>query len=127
MYLCVCFYLVFLSFRLNTTQYITLNTNQHEMGLFMTCVKCSKTPKYQSSNTTYNKHVFSCVFFFLHNCIQVRSFRLHAMTFCRLQGGQKAGGWIGHHPYIYIYIYIYMYIHMYGHVYIVHKSGRSLP
>ena len=38
----VCFRLVFLSFCLNTTQYTTLNTNTYEMGLFMTCVKCSK-------------------------------------------------------------------------------------
>ena len=58
----LCFRLVFLSFCLNTTQYTTLNTNKHEMGLFMTCVKCSKTLKYQSSNTTYNTNVFSCVF-----------------------------------------------------------------
>ena len=33
--------------------------------------------------------------------------RFFAMKFCILQGGQKAGGGIGHHPYIYIYIYIY--------------------
>ena len=39
---CLCFRLVYLSFCLNTTQYTTLNTNKHEMGLFMTCVKCSK-------------------------------------------------------------------------------------
>ena len=39
---CLCFCIVFLSFCLNTTQYTTLNTNKHEMGLFMTCVKCSK-------------------------------------------------------------------------------------
>ena len=45
---------------------------------------------------------------FFHNVIQVQSFRLHAKKFCRLQGGQKAGGGIGHHPYIYIYIYIYI-------------------
>ena len=38
----LCFRLVFLSFCLNTTQYTTLNTNKHEMGLFMTCVKCPK-------------------------------------------------------------------------------------
>ena len=37
-----CFRLVFLSFCLNTTQYTTLNTNKLEMGLFITCVKCSK-------------------------------------------------------------------------------------
>ena len=35
-----CFCIVFLSFCLNTTQYTTLNTNNHETGLFMTCVKC---------------------------------------------------------------------------------------
>ena len=40
--LCVCFCLVFLSVCLNTTQYTTPNTNKLEMGLFMTCVKCSK-------------------------------------------------------------------------------------
>ena len=37
-----CFRLIFLSFCLNTTQYTTLNTNKLEMGLFITCVKCSK-------------------------------------------------------------------------------------
>ena len=37
-----CFRPVYLSFCLNTTQYTTLNTNKLEMGLFMTCVKCSK-------------------------------------------------------------------------------------
>ena len=39
---CFCFSLVYLSVCLNTTQYTTLNTNRHEMGLFMTCVKCPK-------------------------------------------------------------------------------------
>ena len=48
----------------------------------------------------------------LHNFIQVRSFRLHAMTFCRLKGGQKAGG--DRTSPIYIYIYIYIYIHTYN-------------
>ena len=38
----VCFSLVDLSFCLNTIQYTTLNTNKLEMGLFMTCVNCSK-------------------------------------------------------------------------------------
>ena len=64
-YLFSCFRLVYLSFCLNTTQYITLNTqtNKHEMGLFMTCVKCSKTPKYQNSNATNNtKSGFVCAF-----------------------------------------------------------------
>ena len=64
----------------------------------------------------------TCFRVFLHNCIQVRSFRLHTMTFCRLQGGQKAGGGIGHHPHIYIYIYIYYvckYIHIYIYIYII--------
>ena len=40
--LCLCFRLVCLSFCLNTMQYTTLNTNKLEMGLCMTCVKCSK-------------------------------------------------------------------------------------
>ena len=101
-----CFCLVVLSFCLDKTQYTTLNANKHKLCLFMTCVQCPKTPKYQSSNTTHNKT--TCVRVFVHNCIQVRSFRLHAMTICRLQGGQKAGG-IGHHPYIYIYIYTIVY------------------
>ena len=43
-----CFRLVFLSVCLNTTQYTTLNTNKLEMGLFITCVKCSK----QCSNSS---------------------------------------------------------------------------
>ena len=40
-----------------------INTNKHEMGLFMTCVKCSNAPKYQNSHTTYNKTCFRVCFY----------------------------------------------------------------
>ena len=69
-------------------------------------------PKFLS----YNKHMLSCVF--LHNYIQVRSFRLHIMKCCILQGGQKAGGDRAAPIYIYIYIYIYTYIYIHIYIYI---------
>ena len=46
--------------------------------------------------------------------------RFFAMKFCILQGGQKAGGGIGHHPYIYIYIYIHKYIYIYIYMLCIH-------
>ena len=57
--------------------------------------------------------MLSCAFCII---IQVGSFRLHAMKFCILQGGQKAGGGIVQHPYMYIYIYIYMCIYIYIYI-----------
>ena len=69
------------------------------------CDTFRRCPKFLS----YNKHVLSCLL--LHNYIQVRSFRLHAMKFCILQGGQKAGGDRAAPISIYIYIYICVYVH----------------
>ena len=64
-----------------------------------------------------------CYRVFLHNYIQVRSFRLHVMKFCILQGGQKAGRGDRAAPiymyiYIYICIYIYIYIFIYAYTYL---------
>ena len=58
-------------------------------------------------------HVSPSLFKFVWKSWKNDAQRFFAMKFCMLQGGQKAGGGIGHHPYIYIYIYIYTHVYVY--------------